>query len=45
MIKRLINIPQRHSFFLLGARQTGKTTLISEHFKGREGRFRMVNLA
>jgi len=45
MIKRLINIPQRDSFFLLGARQTGKTTLISELFKGREGRVRMVNLA
>lgn len=28
MISRLIPIPQRHSFFLFGPRQTGKSTLI-----------------
>ena len=45
MIKRLINIPPRQSFFLLGARQTGKTTLVSELFRGREGRVRFISLA
>ncbi len=45
MIKRLINIPLRQSFFLLGARQTGKTTLVSELFRGREGRVRFISLA
>jgi predicted AAA+ superfamily ATPase len=29
MLKRTINLPTRQSFFLFGARQTGKTTLIS----------------
>jgi predicted AAA+ superfamily ATPase len=45
MIKRLINIPPKQSFFLLGARQTGKTTLVSELFRGREGRVRFISLA
>ena len=29
MLKRQINLPKQQSFFLFGARQTGKTTLIS----------------
>ena len=29
MIKRLITLPKRSSFFLFGSRQTGKTTLIN----------------
>ena len=45
MIKRLVNIPPQQSFFLLGARQTGKTTLVSELFRGREGRVRFISLA
>ncbi|MCB0339710.1 MAG: hypothetical protein KDD53_08900, partial [Bdellovibrionales bacterium] len=32
MIKRLINLSKSHSFFLFGARGTGKTSLIKEHF-------------
>ena len=32
MINRLLNIPNNYSFFLFGARSTGKSTLISEHF-------------
>jgi predicted AAA+ superfamily ATPase len=45
MIKRLVNIPPNQSFFLFGARQTGKTTLVSELFRGREGRVRLISLA
>lgn len=32
MFKRLINLPKSHSFFLFGARGTGKTTLLSKLF-------------
>src|SRR3989338_1532337 len=28
MIKRIIHLPEKHSFFLFGARQTGKSTLL-----------------
>lgn len=45
MFKRLVNIPKQHSFFLLGARQTGKTTLVEELFKGRQERVRLISLA
>ena len=45
MIKRLINIPPHQSFFLFGARQTGKTTLVSELFRGRGERVRFISLA
>jgi predicted AAA+ superfamily ATPase len=33
MINRLVNIPKSNSFFLFGARGTGKTFLLREHFK------------
>lgn len=36
MLKRLLNLPKSHSFFLLGARGTGKTTLIEDKFLGPE---------
>ena len=32
MLKRLISLPQNKSFFLLGPRQVGKSTLIKEQF-------------
>ena len=34
MVQRLLNIPFSNSFFLFGARGTGKTKLISELFEG-----------
>jgi predicted AAA+ superfamily ATPase len=33
MVHRIIKLPRRSSFFLFGARQTGKTTLIQSLFK------------
>ncbi len=33
MIQRLIDLPDDHSFFLFGARGTGKTFLLRNHFK------------
>ena len=33
MIDRIINFPARLSFFLFGARQTGKSTVINQRFK------------
>lgn len=33
MIDRIIRLPQKDSFFLFGARQTGKTTLIENRFQ------------
>jgi predicted AAA+ superfamily ATPase len=36
MIKRLINIPKDESFFLLGARGTGKTSLLKQLFGPEE---------
>lgn len=36
MLKRLCNIPKRNSFFLLGPRQTGKTTLIGDYLADRK---------
>ena len=35
MIARLIHLPESQSFFLLGPRQTGKSTLIDNSFKDR----------
>ena len=32
MLKRLLTLPKSHSFFLFGARNTGKSTLIREQF-------------
>lgn len=32
MFKRLVKISKTHSFFLFGARSTGKSTLLEEHF-------------
>ena len=40
MLKRLINLSTKQSFFLFGARGTGKTSLVKSHFsvsgEGRE---------
>jgi predicted AAA+ superfamily ATPase len=36
MLKRELNIPKSNSFFLFGARQSGKTTLIRNSFKSEE---------
>lgn len=33
MVKRLLHLPPNNSFFLFGARGTGKTHLLKEHFK------------
>ena len=33
MLKRMITLPSKHSFFLLGPRQTGKSTLLKAAFK------------
>lgn len=33
MFNRLIKLPKNSSFFLFGARGTGKTFLLKEHFK------------
>jgi len=32
MVNRIPNLPEKHSFFLFGARGTGKTTLLNERF-------------
>jgi predicted AAA+ superfamily ATPase len=32
MLARILKLPERHHFFLLGARQTGKTTLVRSSF-------------
>ena len=32
MLKRLLSLPKNHSFFLFGARQTGKNTLLQSFF-------------
>ncbi len=31
-VPRIIELPKDHHFFLLGARNTGKRTLIANHF-------------
>lgn len=36
MIKRLVKLPEKHSFFLFGSRQTGKSTLIHAHIKNKK---------
>jgi predicted AAA+ superfamily ATPase len=45
MIKRLLNIPERQHFLLLGPRQTGKTTLIKEYLTSRGVNHLFINLA
>lgn len=35
MLDRLINLPKRHSFFLFGARGTGKTSLLKKLFRAK----------
>jgi predicted AAA+ superfamily ATPase len=35
-LRRELNLPQSHSFFLFGARQTGKTSLIRELFEAEK---------
>jgi len=54
MIKRLLNHTKSHSFFLFGARGTGKTSLIKENFLGehtlyidllRDSEFEALNVA
>ncbi len=35
MFNRLVNLPKDNSFFLFGARSTGKTSLIRKHFSER----------
>jgi predicted AAA+ superfamily ATPase len=39
MIHRLINLPKQKSFFLFGARGTGKSWLLSQHFSHEEAFF------
>jgi len=39
MVKRIIELPARRSFFLFGPRQTGKSTLVEERY--REGVWRI----
>lgn len=39
MIPRLLKIPQHRSFFLFGARNTGKSTLIENQFQGKQSLF------
>ena len=36
MFQRLLNLPKNHSFFLFGARGTGKSTLLKHLFKATE---------
>lgn len=36
MKKRLLQLPKEHSFFLFGARNTGKSTLIKHWFRGQK---------
>jgi predicted AAA+ superfamily ATPase len=36
MVKRLVNISKKHSFFLLGPRATGKSTLLKQHFPEKD---------
>ena len=44
MLSRLVNLPERQSFFLFGARQTGKTTLIQQWLGSTEGECYSINL-
>ncbi len=36
MFKRIVKLSQSHSFFLFGARGTGKTTLLEKEFSGKD---------
>ena len=36
MFKRALKLPQSHSFLLWGARQTGKSTLLKQHFNKKK---------
>lgn len=37
MVDRICKLPEKHSFFLFGARGTGKTTLLKDRFGIKEG--------
>ncbi len=39
MFQRTVQFPTRHSFFLFGARATGKSTLVHQRFDARSTRF------
>ncbi len=45
MIKRMANIPETQHFFMLGPRQTGKTTLIKEYLANKGSNHLFINLA
>lgn len=45
MLKRTVNIPTQNSFFLLGPRQTGKTTLIRQYLRNNGTPHLSINLA
>ena len=45
MIKRMANIPDTQHFFMLGPRQTGKTTLIKEYLANKGSNHLLINLA
>lgn len=45
MIKRMANIPESQHFFMLGPRQTGKTTLIKEYLANKGSNHLFINLA
>lgn len=45
MIKRMANIPDTQHFFMLGPRQTGKTTLIKEYLANKGSNHLFINLA
>lgn len=44
MLKRLSNLPTNHSFFLFGARGTGKTSLLKSRFKEQVLYIDLLNL-
>jgi uncharacterized protein len=45
MLRRIVNIPDSQTFFLLGPRQTGKTTLIKDYLAHRSTGSLFINLA
>lgn len=45
MIKRMANIPETQHFFMLGPRQTGKTTLIKEYLANKGSNHLFINFA
>lgn len=44
MLARLINIPKKHSFFLFGARGTGKTSLLKQRYQDSAHYIDLLNL-